>query len=188
MDDNKRQENKSTKSFRSVKEILELVDDFVADNHKITPEEEKAFAETREYLLEGIKRRRDNPDSELFQTAKELLDLFDRIESDPSSVTIYELKHLRTTLSIYEELLIGEQDRHSNANELACFQNPVRCSEVAENKGRKGSKRSDNTARKLRKSGYPIVKVGNRNYCEAEQAAVLWPEWKKYWKKKKLEE
>lgn len=184
MDDNKRQEDKSTKFFTSVKEILEFVDDFVAVNHKTTPEEEKAFAEIRQHLFEGIKRKRGNPESELFQTAKKLLDLFDRIESDPSSVTIYELKNLRTTLSIYEELLIGEQDKHSNANKLACFQNPVLCSEVA----KIVHKRSDNIARRLRAGKYLVVIEGNKCYCDAEHAALIWPKWKKHWKKQKLEE
>ena len=64
MDDNKWQEKKSTKSFTSVKEILELVEEFVAVNHKTTPEEEKEFAEIRRHLFEGIKRKRGNPESD----------------------------------------------------------------------------------------------------------------------------
>ena len=184
MDDNKQQANKRVKSFPSVKEILELVEDFVAVNHKTTPEEEKAFAEIRQNLFEGIERKRGNTESELFQTSKELLDLFDRIESDPSAITMYQRKKLDTYLKIYEQLLIGERERRSE--KLADLENPVACVDVRKIVG--GHSRSDNIARRLRAGKYPVVREGNKCYCDAEHAALIWPKWKKYWKKQKLEE
>jgi len=42
------------------------------------------------------------------KTSKELLDLVDRCESDPSTVNRYERKKFRTDLIRYRELLKGE--------------------------------------------------------------------------------
>jgi len=69
---------------------------------------EAKFVNIRKFLHIGIEAKRDDPDSELFQTSKELLDLVDRFESDPSSVNSYERKNFRTVLIRYKELLKGE--------------------------------------------------------------------------------
>lgn len=55
--------------------------------------------------------------------------------------------------------------------------NPVTCVYVA------GiiRKRSDVVARTLKAHQYTVVKKAHKNYCDAEQAAVLWPKWKKHW-------
>jgi len=45
-------------------------------------------------------------------------------------------------------------------------------------------KRSDAIARTLRTSKYPVIKKANKNYCNPEHAALIWPKWKKYWKNK----
>ena len=47
--------------------------------------------------------------------------------------------------------------------------------------------RSDNVVRKLRSHGCSLVKAGSGYYCQAEDAAVIWPKWKKYWSQKKAE-
>ena len=197
MDDNERKKDKGAKSFWSVKEILEFVDELVAVNHKTTTEEEKVCAKIRKYIFEGIKRKRGNPESELFKTAKEILVLFDRIESTPSVITMYQRKKLETDLKIYEQLLIGERERR--LEKLSDLKNPVACVEVAaavrldpdnrkKPKNERKRPRSDNIARKLRRSGCPVILDGKKFYCEAKDAALIWPEYKKYWKKQKLDE
>ena len=104
---NKRHQNKSAKPFRLPKNILRFVDDFFKANCEITPAQKKAFVETRRCLFEAIKLKRKDPDLIFFQTARELLDFFDLVESDASSITIYQRKKFRTALNIYKELLIG---------------------------------------------------------------------------------
>lgn len=69
---------------------------------------EVKFNKLRKFLHIGIEAKRDDPDSELFRTSKELLDFVDRCESDPSSVRSYEGKKFRTALITYKELLKGE--------------------------------------------------------------------------------
>lgn len=69
---------------------------------------EAKFANIRNFLEISIKLKKDDPYSELFQTSKELLDLVDRFESDPSSVNRYERKKFMTDLIRYKELLKGE--------------------------------------------------------------------------------
>jgi hypothetical protein len=58
--------------------------------------------------------------------------------------------------------------------------NPVTCQLVA------GivRQRSFSVSRSLKSHCYPVIKSGNKNYCNADHAAVLWPKWKTYWKKK----
>jgi len=67
---------------------------------------------------------------------------------------------------------------------LDSLESPMPCSIIA------GivHKRSDNIARTLKAHRYPVVKAGKKNYCNADDAAVLWPKWKKYWQQKKTSE
>jgi hypothetical protein len=32
-----------------------------------------------------------------------------------------------------------------------------------------------------------VILLGNKYYCNAEHAALVWPKWKKYWKEKQEE-
>jgi len=195
----KRDENKSAKSFRLPKNILRFVDDFFAANCEITPAQEKAFAETRRCVFEAIKCKRKDPNLVFFQTARELLDFFDLIESSASSITMYQRKKFRTAVTIYKELLIGEQERRRGVKTLADLDDPIACVKVAEvvkldpdNQKKPKNKRkrpsSYNLARKLRRCGFDVVKAGNRCYCESRVAAYIFPEYKKYLKKLQLEE
>jgi len=45
-------------------------------------------------------------------------------------------------------------------------------------------KRSDAIARTLKNAHYPVIKVNNKNYCNPDQAAAIFPKWKKYLKNK----
>lgn len=45
-------------------------------------------------------------------------------------------------------------------------------------------KRSDAIARTLKNARYNVIKVNNKNYCDPDQAAALFPKWKNYLKKK----
>jgi len=58
--------------------------------------------------------------------------------------------------------------------------NPVTCQLVA------GiiRKRPFSVARSLKNNCYPVIKSGHKNYCNADHAAIIWPKWKAYWKKK----
>jgi len=112
-----------------------------------------------------------------------LLDFFDLIESDASSITMYQRKKFRAAVTIYKELLIGEQERRRGVKTLADLDDPVACVEVQKIL----RVRSDNIKRKLGKNNYPVVKSGGINYCNSEDVAVLWPKWKKHIKKQKLE-
>lgn len=49
-------------------------------------------------------------------------------------------------------------------------------------------KRSDAIARTLRAAKYPVVKKANKNYCDPEHAAVLFPKWKKHLKRQQENE
>ncbi|MHC4558361.1 MAG: hypothetical protein ACYTFW_12905 [Planctomycetota bacterium] len=201
MQDNKQNENNSDKPLRLPKNILRFVDDFFLGGCKITPAQEKAFTEARKCLFEGIKLKRNDPDLVFFQTARELLDFFDLVESDASSITMYQRKKFRTAVAIYKELLIGEWEKRWGVKTLADLDDPVTCVEVAKAvrldpdnlkrpKKKRKRPRSDNIKRRLEKGNpsLPVVVDGHKSYCEANHAALIWPEFKKYWKKKQLEE
>lgn len=72
-----------------------------------------------------------------------------------------------------------ENNTGTKTSPLAALKNPVSCVVV----GGVIHKRSDNIATKLKKQRYNVIKTGGKYYCEAEDAAVLWPKWKKYWQK-----
>jgi hypothetical protein len=84
-----------------------------------------------------------------------------------------------------DEQRAGEQkkDTVTNAAPLATLKNPVACVEV----GCYISKRPDNIATSLKNHNYSVVKSGRKNYCNAEDAGVLWPKWKKHWQLQKSE-
>ena len=63
---------------------------------------------------------------------------------------------------------------------LAVLKNPMTCAEI----GGIIHKRSDNIAQTLKRSKYPVVKSNRRYYCNAEDAGILWPKWKKHWQNK----
>jgi hypothetical protein len=48
--------------------------------------------------------------------------------------------------------------------------------------------RSDAIARTLKASKYPVVKKAGKNYCDTNQAAVLFPKWKKHLKSQQANE
>jgi len=199
MQDNKRHENKSGKPFRLPKKILRFVDDFFLGGRKITPAQKKAFTEARKCLFESIKLKRNDPDLVFFQTARELLDFFDLVESDASSITMYQRKKFQTVVTIYKELLIGEWEKHRGVKTLADLDISVECTEVAKvvkldpdnlkrPKKERKRPRSDNIKRRLESEGCPVVISGHKSYCEQRDAAMIWPEYKKYLKKQQLEE
>lgn len=43
-------------------------------------------------------------------------------------------------------------------------------------------------ARTLRAANYPVERKANKNYCNPEHAAVLFPKWKKYWREQQKKE
>ena len=126
------------------------------------------------------------------QISRELLDFFDLVEIDASSITMYQRKKFETALTIYKEMLIGEWERHQGVKTLADLDDPVACVEVAkvvkERSGDTKSPFSYNLARGLRDSGCPVVKDRNKCYCESRDAAYRFPEWKKELEERKKDE
>lgn len=59
------------------------------------------------------------------------------------------------------------------------LENPVSCVDV----GGVVHRRPDSVARTLKAAKYPVVKRANKNYCDPEHAAVLFPKWKAHLKK-----
>lgn len=84
----------------------------------ISREEQQALQ--REYLDNqyrlrlqiGMALKRDDPDSELFQTSKEVVDLFDRILKATLSVSDYDKQKFDTVLDRYIMLLDGEKRKY----------------------------------------------------------------------------
>jgi len=69
---------------------------------------ERKYNVFRKYLQQGIELKKDDPDSELFKTAKQLLELLDQAESDISSISRRQLRKYKTDFSIYTQLLDSE--------------------------------------------------------------------------------
>ncbi len=80
-------------------------------------------------------------------------------------------------------LLATQVDKLDSVPSLKNLENAVACSEV----GGIIHRRSDNIARTLRSRRYPVVTEGGKTYCDAEDAAVVWPVWKKHLEKEKQE-
>jgi len=57
---------------------------------------EDKYDRIRLFLQQIIHIKSDNPNSELYKTAKELLDTVDKAQADPSSVSRYEIRKFRT--------------------------------------------------------------------------------------------
>ncbi|MHC4495136.1 MAG: hypothetical protein ACYSYM_04855 [Planctomycetota bacterium] len=100
---------------------------------------------------------------------------FRRIDNDICEASILALKLLRREA----RARIQEVEMM-----LSNLKTPVACGDVA------GiiHKRSDNVARTLKGKRYPVVKAGGKYYCEAEDAAVIWPKWKNHWQKRQKKE
>lgn len=97
-----------------------------------------------------------------------------------------ELQLLVTRAKALLESMIDKAEHGSEEKSLTLsdLEHPVPCLRVA------GivHKRSDNVARSLRSHKYPVIVSGDKYYCDAEHAAVLWPKWKKHWREKQEEE
>jgi len=59
----------------------------------------------REFLLQIIEKTSNDPDSELHKIAKELLDIVDKAQSEPLSVSRYEMRKCLTGFDRCESLL-----------------------------------------------------------------------------------
>jgi hypothetical protein len=97
----------------------------------------------------------------------------------------------RQTLPDVEELLTKAQSlspiNGNSENASSAIQkltNPVTCATVAAI----AHKRSDNIARTLRSRRYRVIIEGRKSYCDAEEAAVLWPKWKEHWQEQRNRE
>jgi hypothetical protein len=111
-------------------------------------EREQDFARKRSFLQIGIQCKSDDPNSELFRTAKEQLDILDKCESEPSSISKYEHKKYKTGMFRYKELLKAEV-RSSD----------TKSARKARDKVKKGIKRRERQEKqaKIPHSGYMSV-------------------------------
>jgi len=100
------------------------------------------------------------------------------LRNPPRVVDESDIPRLRESLKKAQALSSDRAGGDDTAPALQKLKNPVKCGEVAVIV----HMRSDNVARMLRSRRYPVVTVGRKNYCEAEDAAVLWPKWKKRWR------
>jgi hypothetical protein len=65
----------------------------------------------RQYFQKGIQLKSNDPNSELFKTSREALDLLDQIEVDIPSATDHQLLKYESLFDIYTELLRAEPER-----------------------------------------------------------------------------
>ena len=72
---------------------------------------EQEWDSIRKFLQRGIDIKSDDPNSELFRTTKELLDIVDRAQKEPLSVSKYEQQKFCTGLDRYKVLLKAELNR-----------------------------------------------------------------------------
>ena len=119
--------DKSGQEFAAVQPVTwdELTDEELAEmkegeaevNRQIKREAERDKA--RRFLQIGIKLDSNDPESKLFRIAEQLLDVVDKIETDPSLVSQVELSTYRTGLSKYRVLLEARHKRDRAENERA---------------------------------------------------------------------
>ncbi len=96
-------------------------DDFTKEEQKALAKEQaqlqregkrdEEWDSIRKFLQRGIDIKSDDPNSELFRTAKELLDIVDRAQKEPLSVSKYEQQKFCTGLDRYKVLLKAELNR-----------------------------------------------------------------------------
>jgi len=72
---------------------------------------EQEWDSIRKFLQMGVDIKRDDPNSELYKTAKELQDIVDKAQAEPLSVSKYERRKFRTGLGRYKALLKAEMKR-----------------------------------------------------------------------------
>ncbi len=93
-------------------------DEFTEEEQKALAEEqaqlqrenqrEQEWDSIRKFLQMGIDIKSDDPNSELYKTAKELQDIVDKAQADPLSVSKYEQRKFCTGLDQYKALLKAE--------------------------------------------------------------------------------
>ncbi|HIJ71871.1 MAG TPA: hypothetical protein HPP87_10985 [Planctomycetes bacterium] len=69
------------------------------------------FKALRQYFQKGIQRKSNDPNSELFKTAREALGLLDQIEVDISSATDHQMLKYESLFDLYTELLRAELEK-----------------------------------------------------------------------------
>jgi len=103
------------------KELSSSKSRFSEEKYEINREQE--WKKIRDVLQWGIDFGSNNPDSELFKTAKELLDIIDLAEEEPLSISKYQDKKFCTGLDRYKALIkakcrrnIGKQEERLKKN------------------------------------------------------------------------
>ncbi len=78
-------------------ELTEMKEDEAEINQQL--KRKARYDKARLHLQLGMNLKVNDPESKLFKTAEELLDILDRCETDPLSVSQLELRKYKTNLS-----------------------------------------------------------------------------------------
>ncbi len=78
---------------------------------------EKKYNVFRKFFQKGIELKKDDPDSKLFKTAEQLLELLDQAESDISSIDKHQSRRYATLFSMYAQLFDAELVKQSRTKE-----------------------------------------------------------------------
>jgi len=118
-------------------------------------EKERWWSQIREFLQTIIDCKSDDPTSELFQTAKELLDIVDRSQMKPLSVGAYESQRFDTSLKRCNALVKAEIRREAKKRK------------DEQSEGRKGVRPKNQKKRPTK------AEMANRNKIVAMAAAEI---------------
>lgn len=88
---------------------------------------EAKFKALRQYFQQGIQRKSNDPNSELFKTVREALDLLDQIEVDIPSATDHQLLKYESLFDIYTELLRAEREKPAETEQTTT---PSKCRKI----------------------------------------------------------
>lgn len=145
----------------NAKELLEAIKPFLNEVDRSPAPGESTYLDNIRYMAR--------------QVAVRLYEENELLPEPPATERLTDIK----TWCIKANRVIREEKNNAGTkiSPLAALKNPVSCVDVSV----VIRKRSDNIATKLINHNYKVIKIGRKNYCDAEDAAVLWPKWKKHW-------
>ena len=102
----------------------------------------------------------------------------DLTTNDPNPTSLQSMRRLKKKIETIPRIIAKIEKSTKEAQSVELPLHFVACSEIS------GIIRKplDAIARTLRAAGYPVIKKAGKNYCDPNQAAVLFPKWKKHLK------
>ena len=98
-------------------ELAEMEEDDAEINRQL--KRKARLNKIRLYFCLGMKLKSNDPSSKLFRVAEELLDILDRYETDPLSISQTELRKYKTGLLKYNTLLEEKIKKHNTKERSA---------------------------------------------------------------------